>query len=340
MRGLGRSSTFPFPQYIADDEHETVYFDEGLGRTLVLVHGLGANCTNWEPIVRILAPRCRLVGLDLVGCGWSRKPDVRYTVDLLRDHLLGFLERRGIGRATLIGHSMGGAVVIAAALAQPSLAEGLVLIDAAGVSRLPLWMRLGAGVALHRALLLPALGLGAGLILDNVFVDAPRENRNVRWFREASLRDGPLLPNLRDFARVSESLCRDIVRRDYSGELLRIDAPVLAIWGECDKLTTLGCGDRLEGLRRLRTVVLERCGHMPMVERPEETAFCIERFLDAPPGGTPDRDDARGTRSTLAPDSRTTGGAAQVWWPIRYRTMNSAAPSMTRSSSNSPSGLP
>ena len=282
--GLGRSRTFPLPQRVADDAHRTVYFDEGAGRALVMVHGLGANFTHFEPLVRALVGRHRVAGLDLVGCGWSRKPRVHYTVDLLRDHLLDFLDRRGIERATLIGHSMGGAVVLAAALARPGLAEGLVLIDAAGISPLPAWMRASAPVMLRRHLLLPLLGLGAGLILDNVFVDSPEANRHVRWFREMSLVDAPGYPNLRDFARVGETLCRDLVRRDYSAELRHVHAPVLVVWGDADRLVGLsGALRRLDGFRRLRTVVVPGCGHMPMVERPAETLAHIERFLESPP---------------------------------------------------------
>ena len=122
-RGLGRSSTFPFPQYVADDAHQTVYFDHGEGESLVFVHGLGASLTNWEQIIEPLAEGRRVLGLDLVGCGWTAKPRIDYTVDVLRDHLLGFLERRGVRRATLVGHSMGGAVVLAAAIARPDLVD-------------------------------------------------------------------------------------------------------------------------------------------------------------------------------------------------------------------------
>ena len=282
--GLGRSRTFPFPQYVSDDEYATVFFDEGYGRPLVFVHGLGANATHWELVARELVDSHRVAGLDLVGLGWSRKPDVRYTIDLLRDHLLSFVEERGIRRATFVGHSMGGAVVLAAALERPELVDGLVLIGAAGVAPLPRWMRLAAPIALNRAFLFPFLGLGAEFILRNVFVDSPEENPHVRWFYESALHDNPARTNLFDFARVSESLCADILERDYSPRFASLTIPVLAIWGEADKLATVGpVLKRLRRLRRLRTVMMPRTGHMPMVERPEETLFHIERFLSNPP---------------------------------------------------------
>lgn len=282
--GLGRSLTFPFPQYRADDKYDTVYFDEGEGRTLVFVHGLGANATHWEPLVRALAPKCRVVGLDLVGLGWSLKPDVRFTVDLMRDHLLDFMAARGIRRATVIGHSMGGAVSMAATVARPDLFDALVLISAAGVAPLPRWMQVAAPLALKRQVLFPILGLGASFILDNVFVDAPEDNPHVEWFYESALRDDRSYFNLLEFARVCESLCVDVANRDYSKHFPSMHLPVLAIWGDHDKLSSVGgVLKRLGDLPRLRTVMLKDTGHMPMVERPDQTLFQLERFLRNPP---------------------------------------------------------
>ncbi|MBI4700300.1 MAG: alpha/beta fold hydrolase [Deltaproteobacteria bacterium] len=282
--GMGRSLTFPFPQWRDGDEFRTVYFDEGSGPAIVFVHGLGANATHWEFLARALVGGYRVVGLDLVGCGWSLKPELDYSVELLRDHLLGFLDRREIGRATLVGHSLGGAVCLAAALKRPGQFESLALLCAAGIAPLPAWMRLAAPVFLRRAVLLPTLVLGAEVIVRNVFADDERANEQVGWFRRSALRDDPGYPNLRDFARVCETLCPDVLARDYGDELGSLHLPLLAVWGDRDKLTRLPAAlRRLDRVRRLRTVVVERCGHMPMIERPQETLRHLERFLTSPP---------------------------------------------------------
>jgi len=284
MPGLGRSPTFPLPQWRARDPYRTVYFDAGGGRPLVFVHGLGGNATNWEFIAAPLADRYRVAGLDLAGCGWSRKPDVRYSVGLLRDHLLDFLERRAIRRATLVGHSLGGAVCVAAALARPDLVESLVLVCAACLVPLPAWMRVGSRALLDRRVLYSLLTLGTEFILSNVFVDREENNRYVRWFRRSSLRDEPGYPNLRDFARVGTHLCRSAVETDFSGDFKSLRVPVLAIVGNHDRLTDIPALLRhLDAVPRVRTVVIQRSGHMPMIERPEETLVHIERFLTDPP---------------------------------------------------------
>jgi len=285
VRGIGRSWSFPLPQWRARDLYRTVYFDEGRGRTLVFIHGLGGNATNWEFIAPRLVDRYRVVGLDLVGCGWTRKPDMTYSIALLRDHLLDFLESRGIRRATLVGHSLGGAVSLAAALKKPSLVESLVLLCSAGLGPLPFWMRWGARNVLNPSMVFPMLILGADFILDNVFVQSPDENRYVRWFHQTSLRDEPGYPNLRDFARVGTHLCRDAVKRDFSDRLPFIQVPALVLMGDHDKLSSLSCVLRkVGGISRVRTVVVKNCGHLPMIEHPEETLFHMRRFLTNPPG--------------------------------------------------------
>jgi pimeloyl-ACP methyl ester carboxylesterase len=282
--GMGRSLTFPYPQWRDRDEYRTVFFDEGYGHPIVLVHGLGANATHFEHVATGLVARHRVVGLDLVGCGWSRKPDIRYTVEVLRDHLIAFLERRGIRRATLVGHSMGGAVVLATALARPDLCDALVLMCAAGVAPLPRYLQAAAPLALRRAFLYPFLRYGNDFILDHVFVEKAAENRYVRWFRDSAQRDAPGFPNLDDFVRVCATLCVDLAGRDYSPHFPTLRVPVLGLWGDHDQLTALGPVLRHLGrIPRVRTVVLPRTGHMPMVERPADTLFHLERFLQRPP---------------------------------------------------------
>lgn len=282
--GIGRSQTFPFPQWRDNDPLRTVFFDEGQGYPVVFVHGLGANATHWEHVVSGLVGDYRVIGLDMAGCGWNLKPRQEYSVELLTDHLIDFLDRRGVRRCALIGHSLGGMISIAATLRQPQRIESLGLVGAAGVAPLPRWMKLAAPVFLHEELLFRTLSLGAEFILKNVFVDSVEENPHVKGFCESALRDAPGYPNLRDFARVCEHLCRDVVGRDYKDRLRDLHLPVLGIWGDADKLTPIPAVlESLGRIRRVRSVILKGCGHMPMVEKPEETLFQVRRFLETPP---------------------------------------------------------
>ena len=283
--GMGRSRSFPFPQYRAKDPYRTVFFDVGEGpKTVVMIHGLGANATHFEPVAREMARNHRVIGIDLVGCGWSNKPDVPYSVNLLRDHLLDFLDRRGVGRCNLVGHSMGGAVCLSAALKRPGQFDSLALICAAGVAPLPAWMRTSARYALRRQLLLPLLVMGHTFIIKNIFVTTARNNENVAWFKRSFARDALHMPNFRQWVRVCETLCKDLALHDYADQLQHLHMPVLALWGDHDKLTAVPSVMRsLDNIRQIRTVMLKDCGHMPMIEYPEQTTWHLERFLSTPP---------------------------------------------------------
>jgi pimeloyl-ACP methyl ester carboxylesterase len=278
--GLGRSLTFPFSQWRGRDRFRTVFFDEGSGPPLVFVHGLGGNATHFEALARTLVSRHRVIGLDLVGCGWSAKPDLRrYTPALLTGHLLEFLNRLGVDRAVLLGHSLGCAVVTSAALLRPGLARGLVLISPVGVVPPPRLMRLLSPLVLQRRLLNGFFQRHARVALRSNFVAGERESAYVRAFLDGAARDADGGPNVREFARVTETLCAELLRHDLSQQLSGLEMPVLALAGDGDRLTAPRL-PALDAAPRLTRALIARCGHMPMIERPEKVLSLMGDWLE------------------------------------------------------------
>ncbi len=100
--------------------------------TLVLVHGASANAWWWESVASAIAPRLRLLALDLRGHGdseWARPPAYRpehYAADLAR-----FIEATTSAPPIVVGHSMGGIVALACACAYPRRQRAVVAIDLA-----------------------------------------------------------------------------------------------------------------------------------------------------------------------------------------------------------------
>ncbi|WP_433393600.1 alpha/beta fold hydrolase [Micromonospora sp. KLBMP9576] len=97
---------------------------------MVLLHGLGDDERDWHRVLPALADRHRAYALDLRGHGRSDRPG-RYSFELMRDDVLGFLDALGIARCVLVGHSMGGTVAILLAEAAPHRLTHLVLEDVA-----------------------------------------------------------------------------------------------------------------------------------------------------------------------------------------------------------------
>ena len=105
----------------------------GTGSPIVLVHGFAESADTWEPVANVLAARHRVYALDLTGWGYSqRRPP--YDAEHDAAQLVGFLDALRLGRATLVGHSTGAAVVADAALRAPGRRlGGLVFLDGDGL---------------------------------------------------------------------------------------------------------------------------------------------------------------------------------------------------------------
>ncbi|MEU3223283.1 alpha/beta fold hydrolase [Streptomyces sp. NPDC006976] len=96
---------------------------------VVLVHGRCGDSTTWRDIGPRLAATHRVYAFDLRGHGLSDWPG-RYSLELFRDDLHGFLEARNLAGATVVGHSMGGAAAYLLAERQPGLIGRLVIEEA------------------------------------------------------------------------------------------------------------------------------------------------------------------------------------------------------------------
>jgi pimeloyl-ACP methyl ester carboxylesterase len=113
------------------DGRKVHYSVQGKGpRTLVLVHGWTCDSTFWSANVPELAKRYRVINIDLPGHGES-DPAPSYTMDAFGDAVIAVLDEVQVKRAVLVGHSMGGPVILAVARKRPEQVSALVAVDAA-----------------------------------------------------------------------------------------------------------------------------------------------------------------------------------------------------------------
>ena len=119
--------------------HEPVhYVTVGQGRhTIVFVHCWAGNLGFWREQVPALADKARLVLIDLPGHGQSDKPHTAYTMDFLAGAVLAVMRDAHVDKATLVGHSMGGAVIACVYRQAPEKVAALVSAD--GLLRRPQW---------------------------------------------------------------------------------------------------------------------------------------------------------------------------------------------------------
>ena len=247
--------------------------ERGGGPPLVFLHGLGGSARSFAREVACFAGRYRVLAWDMPGYGESAPIDPPATMGAYAERLAAWLAGRGVERAVLVGHSIGGMILLSYALAYPKRVRALVLCAATAhfgggdgrfaqsfrQSRLAL---LQSGRPLDdqvRALIPSMVGKKpdpAGLALAKEAVSGLRP----RGFRDA-------LDALDGF--------------DLRPQLAEIRCPVLVLAGECDRQAPASTLARLaEALPKGRLVVVPGAGHLLHHERPQVVHEQLVRFLE------------------------------------------------------------
>ncbi|MDH3451823.1 MAG: alpha/beta fold hydrolase [Gammaproteobacteria bacterium] len=108
--------------------HYIIEGSDGAPATVVLIHGLCCDHTDWSAQVETLAARHRVLACDLRGHGASRF-EAGFDIPTYAEDVVALLESLAIERAVLVGHSMGCRVILHAATLMPERVRGLVLVD-------------------------------------------------------------------------------------------------------------------------------------------------------------------------------------------------------------------
>lgn len=253
------------------------WIERGRGVPVVMIHGFGASKDNWVRFAARLPSGFRLVIPDLPGFGESgRDPEQLFDVATQARRVLLFLDAVGIQRFHLMGNSMGGHIAALIAARYPDRVQSLVLIASAGVES-PRDSEL-------IATLKKSNGESNLLVLESA-EDFPRFARFVFVkppYMPHLLRRGLVRYTLSQ-AGYHRALFRHLIDHyvPLEPELHRIRAPVLIVWGDRDRVLDASSIDVLQSrLRQVESVVLQDCGHIPMLERPAETARHVGNFLE------------------------------------------------------------
>jgi pimeloyl-ACP methyl ester carboxylesterase len=253
---------------------------------LLLLHGTSSSLHTWEPWAQALKARRRVVRFDLPGFGLTgpftgESPDYpagRYGADIDARFTLALMDRLGLRRAVVVGHSLGGEVAWRLAVAAPDRVAALVLVDAIGPPFAPGDMPLGWQLArlpvLNRLLdwVLPRELVAQGLAA--IWGDPARVTPELvdRHF-ELALREG----NRRALVQRLQQL-RPGADAD---RIAQVRAPTLLLWGGSDRLVRPSVGE--DFARRIagsRLVVLDGLGHVPQEEDAVRSLQELQRFLD------------------------------------------------------------
>ncbi|PXW27346.1 acetoin dehydrogenase dihydrolipoyllysine-residue acetyltransferase subunit [Paraburkholderia caballeronis] len=242
---------------------------DGGGTPVVLIHGFGGDLNGWMFNHAELAAGRTVWALDLPGHGESGKAVESGSIDELAQSVLDFLDAQQIGRAHLVGHSLGGAVAMTVASIAPQRVASLTLISSAGLGEEINGAYIDGFVAgtNRNALKAPVLNLFA----DPALVTRQMIEDLVKYKRLEGVQDA--LKKIA--AQAFEGSTQRRVLRERIGAL----APrTLVVWGDADQVIP---SSHAAGLpEAVRVEVLAGYGHMVQMEAAADVNRLLKSFFD------------------------------------------------------------
>lgn len=277
------TSEYPFTSnYFDINDQQLHYIDEGVGETILFVHGTPSWSFDFRSIIKKLKKNYRCVAIDHIGFGLSNKPEhYDYSTQNHSRTLEKFVLEKQLDNITLVVHDFGGPIGLNFAIQHPQKIKQLIILNS--------WLWSSENdpdyVKLKKILknpLLPFLyrylNFSAKFILPQSFGDrkisAYLLTQYTKPFTDKTQRNGTLA-----FAK---SLLND---QEWFEELwnkrkIISDKPTLLIWGMKDPLIKAHYLEKFQnGFTRSETLKLETSGHFPQEEQPEIVTKSIIDFL-------------------------------------------------------------
>jgi pimeloyl-ACP methyl ester carboxylesterase len=257
----------------------------GEGPHMLLLHGLGATKSSFFDTAAALSRRYTVHALDLPGFGGSSKPSTApYGAAYAAKAVIGTMDALGIGRAHLVGNSMGGRVAIEVGLERPDRVGGIALLSPAVAFVRRDWHWLVRFARPELGMLPHSLGRHRieqtfwALFADRDLVDPSVADIVVDEFERIYRSPGARLAFL-SCARAIY-LEAPFGRKGFYPRLSTLEPPALFVWSSHDRLIPEAFRHHVaRWLPSAEQVVLDGCGHVPQVERPERTNGLLEQFF-------------------------------------------------------------
>ncbi|MEF2969274.1 alpha/beta hydrolase [Paenibacillus sp. M1] len=246
------------------------YEEQGKGEALVLLHGFCGSSAYWERVAPLLAESYRVIAPDLRGHGNTDAPLGAYTIEQMADDVAGLLEQLGVGKYTLLGHSMGGYVALSVLQRYAERLNGIGLIHSTAYpdSEEAKEKRLKAVATINSEGITAFVdGLVPGLFapeLRETLADELNRAKEIGYKTPPQGASGAAMA-------MRERIDRRVV---LSATVL----PTLLVAGENDQVVPAERTFTTEG-PAVTKAVIKGAGHMSMYEAPERLAAVIGDFM-------------------------------------------------------------
>jgi len=268
LRGLAGLSQ----KSIRVGKYTIVFLEGGRGESVLLLHGFGADKDNWNLFSQYLTKSYHVIAPDLPGFGESSKIwGDQYNIAAQVERVHEFVKEIGLKKFHLVGNSMGGLIAGVYAATYPDEILTLGLLDPAGVidrepSQFSLELEKGKNPLIVESV------SDYDKLLDFTFVKPP-------------VIPDPLKSHFAEMAVQSKDFNKKVFIEATPGNQLErimteIQAKTLILWGDTDRVLSVSSAGVLQkGIENAKIIIMKDCGHLPMVERHEETARYYLEFI-------------------------------------------------------------
>lgn len=234
---------------------------KGGEETLLLLHGLFGALSNFEGIIAHFSQRLNVVVPILPIL---EMPIRQLSVTGLAEHVAELVAYKGFGKVHVLGNSLGGHIALLYALAHPDNIKSIILTGSSGLFE-------------------SAMGTSFPKRGDYDFI----KRKTEATFFDPTVASKELIDEVYDTVNDRNKAIRIVatsksaVRHNLGDNLHRIKAPTLLVWGKQDQVTPAFVGEKFhELIENSQLVLVDDCGHAPMMEHPEQFNEYLESFLN------------------------------------------------------------
>lgn len=248
--------------------------------TVLLIHGLASSRDTWNDIAQSLTPYYHVIIPDLPSAGSTQVPaNFDLSVPNVTEQLRRFIEAAHIqDNLNIAGHSLGGTIAMFYASQYPFDTKSLFLMSTGGIFKSTNTNYLRNPIYLKQLLITQKGDLD--FVMKKVMFNPPFTARVIKDEQEKLF-----IAKSQDTAKIINQI--DALNRLYTPStfttmLKNIEAPTLILWGEQDQIVNADVANELKSvLKRPETpIILQRVGHMPLLEAPERVADYYLSFLN------------------------------------------------------------
>ena len=244
---------------------------------IVFIHGTSASLHTWDTLSSLLKTNKKIIRLDLPAFGLTGPNRLnQYDFNFYNQFLDEFLLKLNVTQCIVAGNSLGGSIAWNYAIASPDKVKQLILLDASGYPKKDekgsLGFKLAAIPVLNQALKhISPISLIRKSLEDAFYDKSLVTEKMVQQYHDMLLREG-------NRAAVLE-LFQHPMKPDAT-KIKTITQPTLIIWGKEDQLISYKNAALFnQDIQDSRVLVIDKVGHIPMEEAPNQVATAILEFI-------------------------------------------------------------